>query len=1160
MPETARLDAAFSILEDRLCNAAQLDLSTGEPVISDEAPGVGGPLRVLTIYVREKPWALLGLTETTVAVEKAGLIEYLARRARVRHISYIVVSNLRDALLLPIPDRPGVVPDPIKRYPPLYQIAPGADDALTPLARIAFVDCADEIAANLATLHREGALGLVIPDADFFVERLTYAVGILKPTVKHALRAEIDVDPEFREELSQWAVRQGIPADLRSDDFIESVVRQAIYRLLGKIIFYQSLRRAAPQLPPMDLADLDTGQVVPSLERCFAAAHQIDYHAVFREDVVDRLPFPAAASAELRDLVGDLNTRDFAHLPQDVVGAVFERLIPPEDRHALGQFFTREPLVDLIVTFCVRNSGDTVLDPTCGTGTFLIRAYDRLQTRLGVHDHGQLLSQLWGVDVAPFPAELATINLFRQRVGDASNFPRVLNEDFFDVVPGGTYRFPPLRSEEEDEWVDEPIPEFNAIVGNFPYINASLIDRTIKGYREIVARRLAEDWFGEYPDGFTFSHKADAREQKLARQHSMALDVFVEKAEPIISTFADLYVSLFWHAGAFLMEGGRMGIVTSNAWLDVGYGYGLQRFLLDHFKIIAVLESRCEPWFLEAAVNTVVTIVERCSDVEDRDAHPARFVKVKKPLDELIPWDLRLDALNRWIGLDKIVQRIEGVWQVRGESDHPNEVEDEKFRVRAVRQSVLRTEIETVEQTVKWGPYLRAPGIYFDLLREVSDKLALLRDVAPPSRGSLTGKNEFYHLDDDTINEWHIESEFLFPLLKSPGDSDHILIDKDELDLKVFICRLTKDELKAQGKANALRYIEWGEQQTTSRGVAWPKGAEVRNRKPGWYALPEYRSRPAQLFFASAYGERHVHKYSNRPLIADKRLYFLTPVGDIPLNLVAAIMNSSLTAFFTELAGRVTLGDGVLELTVEDARDYLLVPDARQLGGADRDRIIAAFEPLLARPIGSVFDELRQPDRRALDETVLRAVGLDPDQWLPRLYDGLRTLVRERVHLAQMRSKARRGRPERAANRVADDVLHDLGLLPDGPARFPDEFLSQAARVEGVREIPLPDGQLRYVGPHFGQEQLATEDGEILMLTSKFEMRYVLFAQAAGQEVARLPKQPVEIARTVNNYVQYLRDLRERLHATYFKRTLNQASAERFVTETWRTFGLPELE
>ena len=601
-----------------------------------------------------------------------------------------------------------------------------------------------------------------------------------------------------------------------------------------------------------------------------------------------------------------------------------------------------------------------------------------------------------------------------------------------------------------------------------------------------------------------------------------------------------------------------MGIVTSNAWLDVGYGYGLQRFLLDHFKIVAILESRCEPWFLQAAVNTVVTIIERCSDPAARDGHPARFVKVKQSLAELIPWDLRLDGLNRWNGLDRLVRRIEAVWQASDDPIQPVVHEDDNFRIRAVRQGALRRQVEAAGQTVKWGPYLRAPDVYFDLLREAGDRLALLRDVAPPARGSLTGRNEFYHLDDEKVSDWGIEPEFLFPLLKSPGESDRIPIDEDALELKVFICRLTKDGLRTQGKTNALRYIEWGEKQTTSGGVPWPQGAEVRNRKPGWYALPEYRSRPAQLFFASAYGDRHIHKYNDEPLIADKRLYFLSPVEDVPRNLMAAVMNTSVTAFFTELAGRVTMGDGALELTVEDASDYLRVPDVRQFDEADRQAIVDAFQPLLARPIGSVFDELQQLDRRALDGAILRAMGLDPDRWLPRLYDGLTTLVRERVQLGQMRGKARRSRPQRAANRVKEDVLQDL--LPGGPARFPDDFFSPAARAGDFREIPLPTTPMRYVGPHFGKEQLTTQDGQILTVVNKFEVRYLLFAQASGQKVARLPEKPVEISRTVNNYVQYLRDLRARLRDAYFTRTLDQAAAERFVGEAWRKFNLPEPE
>ncbi|MBK6433668.1 hypothetical protein [Candidatus Amarolinea dominans] len=123
-------------------------------------------------------------------------------------------------------------------------------------------------------------------------------------------------------------------------------------------------------------------------------------------------------------------------------------------------------------------------------------------------------------------------------------------------------------------------------------------------------------------------------------------------------------------------------------------------------------------------------------------------------------------------------------------------------------------------------------------MAQAGEALALLKDVAPPTFGSKTGINEFFHFDSAKAAEWGIEPEFLFPLLKSPGDSDRIPVDEGELKLKVFVCRLTKDELRAVGKLNALRYIEWGEQRVFASGAqtgqTWPHGAEVKGRKPGW--------------------------------------------------------------------------------------------------------------------------------------------------------------------------------------------------------------------------------------------------------------------------------------------------------------------------------------
>ena len=181
---------------------------------------------------------------------------------------------------------------------------------------------------------------------------------------------------------------------------------------------------------------------------------------------------------------------------------------------------------------------------------------------------------------------------------------------------------------------------------------------------------------------------------------------------------------------------------------------------------------------------------------------------------------------------------------------------------------------------------------------------------------------------------------------------------------------------------------------------------------------------------------------------------------------------------------------------------------------------------------------------------------MNPDEWLSRLYDGLSVLVRERIELGKKRSQSRSSRGQKAAGRVSEDVLSDL--LPDGPQRFPDDFLTPAARAS-LREIPLPEKPIQHKGSFFGKEELSDESGAKIMLNNMFEVRYVLYAQANGARVIHIPEKMVEVTRAVNEYVKYLRDLRQRLYEAYFRRSLDQTAANRFVEETWRKLKLPAM-
>jgi len=119
-------------------------------------------------------------------------------------------------------------------------------------------------------------------------------------------------------------------------------------------------------------------------------------------------------------------------------------------------------------------------------------------------------------------------------------------------------------------------------VGNFPYINNSQIERQEAGYLDVLRAVVAEDWFLEAPELFTIADRALRADYERQRKAGGDLGSFIPHARPEISSYADLYVYLYFHAARFLRPGGRLGIVTSNTWLDVNYGYALQRFFLNH--------------------------------------------------------------------------------------------------------------------------------------------------------------------------------------------------------------------------------------------------------------------------------------------------------------------------------------------------------------------------------------------------------------------------------------------------------------------------------------------------------------------------------------------------------------------------------------------------
>jgi type I restriction-modification system DNA methylase subunit len=154
--------------------------------------------------------------------------------------------------------------------------------------------------------------------------------------------------------------------------------------------------------------------------------------------------------------------------------------------------------------------------------------------------------QLWGVELQKEHFERLAENV-RARTG--TTFPHLHHANLFQE------EFPPL----------------DAIIGNPPYvIRARLADINE------IAQRVA-----------------------LRTQYAVKL-----------RGQADLYCYFIMYAASFLKEGGRMALIVSDAWLDADYGVELKEFLLQNFRVEALI-SFDRRVFPAALVKSLVLLAVR---------------------------------------------------------------------------------------------------------------------------------------------------------------------------------------------------------------------------------------------------------------------------------------------------------------------------------------------------------------------------------------------------------------------------------------------------------------------------------------------------------------------------------------------------------------------
>ena len=272
---------------------------------------------------------------------------------------------------------------------------------------------------------------------------------------------------------------------------------------------------------------------------------------------------------KLRLLVVDLiDSRNWSALEIDVKGDAYEGLLEKnahDTKSGAGQYFTPRPVVDAVVECVNPRPGETVYDPACGTGGFLISAYrhiNDLAKGLGPTQRKHLrLEAIRGSELVAEVARLAAMNLFLHGIGpsDAAGESPIVTED--------SLKYPLTR-------------RYDVILTNPPF-----------GKRSST----------------TLVTKASGRDEERRR---------VVREDLWVST-ANKELNFLQHVAVALEADGRAAVVVPDGVLSgSGAGAAIRRRLMEDFELHTLLRLPAGI-FYAAGVNANVLFFDKAKDARD---------------------------------------------------------------------------------------------------------------------------------------------------------------------------------------------------------------------------------------------------------------------------------------------------------------------------------------------------------------------------------------------------------------------------------------------------------------------------------------------------------------------------------------------------------------
>jgi Type I restriction-modification system methyltransferase subunit len=207
-----------------------------------------------------------------------------------------------------------------------------------------------------------------------------------------------------------------------------------------------------------ELMEFVNNRLFPALKELDADAVSNPQGLLIREAFTDSFNYMKSGTL-LRQVINEINSLDFTsseerHLFNDIYETILRDL---QSAGNAGEYYTPRAVTQFMVDMTDPKIGQKVLDPACGTGGFLVCAYNHVNDKYvkGVEDRELLQKSILGIEKKPLPYILAVTNLISHgievpQIRHDNSLARPLRDyggkDMVDIIVTN----PPFGGMEED--------------------------------------------------------------------------------------------------------------------------------------------------------------------------------------------------------------------------------------------------------------------------------------------------------------------------------------------------------------------------------------------------------------------------------------------------------------------------------------------------------------------------------------------------------------------------------------------------------------------------------------------------------------------------------------------------------------------------------------